>query len=119
MWSFEERDIVARAEGHSSWLSSVAFDPLLTYVCMLIDLGLAFLFRSHTRSNNHIEVGILRCAVIVSFNFSVLSPPSPTSTFTAVRSTVEMPLHIDSCLWAKMGNCCFGTYPLKYSGRNA
>lgn len=27
IWSFAERRIVARCEGHHSWVSSVAFDP--------------------------------------------------------------------------------------------
>lgn len=29
IWSFDERRIVARCEGHHSWVSSVAFDPWL------------------------------------------------------------------------------------------
>lgn len=27
IWSFDERRIVARCEGHHSWVTSVAFDP--------------------------------------------------------------------------------------------
>ena len=32
IWSFEDQDIVARAQGHSSWVTDVAVDPYLRFI---------------------------------------------------------------------------------------
>lgn len=75
LWSFDERTLVARGAGHTSWLSSVAFDP----------------WRCDETTYRFGSVGEDGCLLLWDFSVGMLNQPRAASIRQSVSSYAQGP----------------------------